>query len=373
MSKRRLRVLVIRNAWQQDAGGAEQYALNLCVALEHAGHLPLLITKVRDIVEKSKIGRIPYRMGSWRDNQEWSRSYWFRYPLTVLWYLWIIVRHRIDIVHPQSRDDFIFATKAAKLLRKRVVWTDHADLKYILAPNYAPRLRSWVLQTAQKADAIICVSESEKRTILAVAPQLANLQVIHNGVFVPHVLQVATKTNQYIVGTNARLVPSKGIAELLEAFALLDNSRWDLWLLGGFSGNKKTYQQLARKLGITKQVKFLGYHNNPNDFVAAMDIFVHASYHEAFSLAVIEAAMLGKPIIATQVGGTPEIIDNQCGILIPPKDREALHAALKQLIKDPQHRQELGALAKNKAIRQFDFQRLVEEKLLLIYKRGKKS
>src|SRR4051794_638268 len=122
-----LRVLIIRNAYQKDAGGAEQYALNLADTLQTAGHSPILVTKVQKIHQKSKEVKITCISGPWHDTQEWDRWYYLRYPLFTLWYIWTILRYRIDVVHPQSRDDFVFATRAAKFLRKRVVWTDHAD------------------------------------------------------------------------------------------------------------------------------------------------------------------------------------------------------------------------------------------------------
>ena len=367
--KKSLRVLIIRNAYQQDAGGAEQYALNLAVALRVAGHQPVLVTKVRKILDKCRQFGIPHIAGKWRDTQGWDRWYYLKYPLFTLWYMYIILWHRIDVVHPQSRDDFVFATRAAHILGRRVVWTDHSDLKYILnaVNHYNPRMRGWIIKASKHVSAIVCASQSEKHSIEAVAPDLPKLTVIHNGVFVPENVHPVEKTTDLVVGTNARLVPAKGIAELLEGFAGLKTKKADLWLLGGVSGNEAKYRRLTAKLEVSKQVHFLNYVNNPNDYVAAMDIFVHASYHEAFSLAIIEAAMLGKPIIATNVGGTSEIIDEKCGILIEPKSPEAITEAIKTFIKDKPAREKLGQAAQKKAMYAFDFQKTVERKIIPLY------
>ncbi len=364
-----LRVLIIRNAYQRDAGGAEQYALNLAIALQTAGHKPYLVTKVKKILEKCQAQNIPGIRGKWHDSQKWDRWYYLRYPLFVLWYTYIILRYRIDVVHPQSRDDFVFATRAAKLLGKKVIWTDHADLKYVLdAKNhYNPRMRGWVIKTSWLAEHIICVSHSEAAAVKAVASELPKLRVIHNGVFVPKHIKPAKKTNRAVVGTNARLVPAKGIGELIEGFAGVKNDGVDLWLLGGTSGSRAKYQALAKKYKVAQRVHIFGYVSNPNDYVAAMDVFVHASYHEAFSLAIIEAAMLGRPIIATNVGGTPEIINKSCGILIEPKNAGAITGALQILLADKIRRQKLGQAAKRKAMKDFDFQKIVGTKILPIY------
>lgn len=369
MAKKSLRILVIRNAYQQDAGGAEQYALNLAIALKSVGHKPLLVTKVRKIHEKGKDDNIKVISGPWHDTQKWDRWYYLRYPLFTLWYMCLIVRHRIDVVHPQGRDDFVFATRAAALLGRKVVWTDHADLKYVLdsVNHYNPRMRGWVIKASKKASAILVASGNEKIEIEVVAPDIPPLTVIHNGVFRPVDIQPVAKTNEIIIGTNARLVPAKGIAELIEGFAKLNRKDTDLWLVGGKSGNLDKYQRLVKKLGISKQVVFWDYVNNPHDVVAAMDIFVHASYHEAFSLAIIEAAMLGKPIVATRVGGTPEIIDKTCGILIEPRNPQAISDALKLLIKDEGMRASLGKEAEKKARSHFDFEKIVKDKILPLY------
>lgn len=363
------RVLIIRNAYQKDTGGAEQYAFNLAKALKNAGMVPFVVTKHKAIHEKCHVEGIKTIRGVWYEKQEWDRKYYLRFLYTTLWYIWIILTRRIDVVHPQSRDDFVFATDAARICRKKVIWTDHADLKYIMdrVNHPHPRMQAWIADAARYVSNIICVSHSEKQSISTVAPEFKEkLVIIHNGVFVPkNVVPVDKK--HFVIGTNARLVPEKGIGELIEAFAKLKNIDSELWLLGGLSGNKNMYQDQAKKLGVSNRVRFLGYVKNPNDYVAAMDIFVHASYHEAFSLAIIEACMLGRPIIATAVGGTPEIITKNTGILIQPKNVKELHAALALLIENPEKATALGMAAQELAHKSFDFQTLVDKKLIPLY------
>jgi len=365
-----MRVLIIRNAYQQDAGGAEQAALNLGLALQDAGHHALLVTNVSKILAKARDLNLPAIHGPADKERGWNRWYYLRYPLSVGWYCWLILIKKIDVVHPQSRDDFVFASRAAALLGKPVVWTDHADLKYALdaVNHFNPRMRGWLIRASQLARAIICVSQAEVTAIKAVAPELKNLRVIHNGVFVPRGVKPVAKTNKWVVGSNARLQPSKGIAELIEGFAGLQRKDVDLWLVGGASGNLAKYQALAKKLGVAERVRFFDYVNNPLDYVAAMDIFIHASYDEAFSLAIVEAGMLGRPIIATNVGGTPEIIDDKTGVLIEPRSAAAITAALRQLLADPKLRDKLGQAAQARAVRDFDLQKIVTDKIVPLYK-----
>ncbi len=366
---KRQRVLIIRNAYPQDTGGAEQYAFNLALALKRAGHVPIVVTKHAKIREKCRAESIKSILGIWYEKQEWNRLYYFRFYTTSLWYMWLILRYRIEVVHPQSRDDFVFATNAGHLLGKKVVWTDHADLKYLMdrVNHRHPRMQAWLLSAAAKSNAILCVSKSEETSILIVAPELkSKLRVVYNGVFRPEIIS-KIPTKKFIIGTNARLVKEKGIAELIEAFAGLKKPNLELWLLGGLSGNELHYAGLAKKYGVENSVKFLDYVPNPYDYMASMDIFVHVSYHEAFSLALIEACMLARPIIATKVGGTPEIINEKTGILVPPKDSLAIQKALEKLIGSPELAKQLGRTAQASALNNFDFQKIVEANIIPIY------
>jgi glycosyltransferase involved in cell wall biosynthesis len=366
-----VRALLIRNAYQKDTGGAEQYAFNLALALKNEHITPIVVTKHQDIVDRCRKAKIASIRGVWYEKQEWDRFYYIRRLYTTLWYVWIILSRRIDVVHPQSRDDFVFATAAAKLCRKPVIWTDHADLKYILdrVNHPHPRMQNWILRAASYASRILCVSHSEHESISKVAPEIVNkLSVVYNGVFTPSGLRPVT-TDKFVIGTNARLVPAKGIAELIEAFATSTKKPAELWLLGGYSNNLKKYQLLAKDLGVDTRIRFIGYVHNPNDYVASMNIFVHASYHEAFSLAIIEAAMLGKTIIATNVGGTPEIIqNNKTGLLIEPKSSRQISSALQTLLHDQELGDRLAKNAQERARAEFDFQQIVHDKIVTLYK-----
>jgi glycosyltransferase involved in cell wall biosynthesis len=262
-----LRVLIIRNAYQQDTGGAEQYAFNLALALKNAGHVPFVVTKHKSIHDKCTAEGIHSIEGKWYERQEWGKNYYLRYLFMPLWYCWLIIRHRISLVHPQSRDDFVFATNGARLLRKPVIWTDHADLKYILdrVNHFHPRMQSWILTAVKKTRRIIVVSKSEMQAIVAVAPELkSKLVLVYNGVFLPTGFKAIPKTNKFIIGTNARLVPSKGIGELIEAFSRLRRKDTDLWIIGGHSGNFEKYSKVASELKIANQVHLFGYVKYPD-------------------------------------------------------------------------------------------------------------
>jgi glycosyltransferase involved in cell wall biosynthesis len=371
----RMNVLLIRNAYQKDTGGAEQYLFNLGLAVKNSGHHPIVVTKHEAILKKCNEKNISNSKGLWYEKQSWDRLYYLRALYTSAWYIYVIISRRIDIVHPQSRDDFVFATWAARILRKNVFWTDHGDLKFLLdRKNHPhPRMQKWLLACANYTRKIICTSDSEKQKIIEVASELkGKLTAIHNGVFPIYAPLPAHKTKP-VIGAISRLVPDKGIKEILEAFSKLVNFDGELWLVGSLSGNGEFYKSLATKLGVANRVKFVGYVNNSDNYLAQMDYFVHASYHESFGIAVAEACMAGLPIVATNVGGIPEIVEsNVSGLLVPPKNSALLTEALQELISKSELASKLGQNAKKRAIENFDFQKIVEEQIIPLYKEALK-
>lgn len=362
------RCLLIRNSWGY--GGAENYAANLAIVLKQEGYTPIVVTRVNEIAARCLKNEIDCIKGPWYKKQGWGRIYFFLYPLTTAWYVYILLRYKIDVVHPQSRDDFIFATRAARILRRPVIWTDHADLKYVVAPGASSKLIKLTLENAHYTRGIVAVSHSEKKEILKACPNFPKLIVIHNGVLlnnVPHTTPSTASDRQVILGSTSRLVDSKGIEELIAAYAGVKTGvKTELWLVGSGEDEQK-YKSLAKKLKIEHTVKFLGFQDNVWSYLSKMDIFIHPSYHEAFSLSVVEACAAAKAIIATNVGGTPEIINSSCGILIPPKTVEPLSAAMKIMIEDKSLRQKLGESAYQRAINNFDFEKLCRTELFPLY------
>ena len=101
------------------------------------------------------------------------------------------------------------------------------------------------------------------------------------------------------------------------------------------------------------------------------DIFVHPSYLEGFSISLLEAAMLGKPIIACNVGGNPELIgDGQNGVLIPPRDMVSLTSAMHKLAGDKALREKLGQQARKTYEKRFALEKIVKQQYIPLYEKS---
>lgn len=156
----------------------------------------------------------------------------------------------------------------------------------------------------------------------------------------------------------ASLTPQKGHETLLQAAAELRHRRPAMqYLLVGSGPLLASLEQLAQQLGIADRVRFFGPRRDVAQILAASDIFALASNWEGFGLVVAEAGSTGLPVVASAVGGIPEIVeDGKTGLLVPPGNPQALAAALERLAARPEEARALGAAGRARIIEQFDIQ-----------------
>ena len=122
----------------------------------------------------------------------------------------------------------------------------------------------------------------------------------------------------------------------------------------------------ARDLGLGDRVLFTGAREDVPELLASFDVFAFPSLFEGLCVAVIEAQAAGVPVVATPVGGIREtVVDGETGVLVPPRDAEALAAAILRLLEHPDEGRRLAAEARRRVHARFSEQRMVEETLSL--------
>jgi glycosyltransferase involved in cell wall biosynthesis/peptidoglycan/xylan/chitin deacetylase (PgdA/CDA1 family) len=146
------------------------------------------------------------------------------------------------------------------------------------------------------------------------------------------------------IGAVARLSPEKGLDRLVEAFARVRNARPAAQLtLVGDGPERARLESLAARLGLGGSVIFTGRQENVRPWLAGFDVFALPSLTEGIPLALLEAMAVGVPVVASDVGGIPEVVNSPaCGRLVPPGDRGALEEALTELLGNPGARDALG-------------------------------
>jgi glycosyltransferase involved in cell wall biosynthesis len=272
---------------------------------------------------------------------------------SVLYLGWLILRERVALVHTNT-GVILPAALAAWLTQRPHIWHLHEKFSEEF-PNLWGFFGPFILRFSNR---VFCVSTSIARQF----PPNSKIQVLYNGLdlqeFVVNPAQVEGWRQKYtdeqyttLIGVIGRISPRKGQSVFLEASARLKTEGYDniRYLIVGdaFAGNEPVVDQLHTFVNthdLVEDVQFVGFVAQPEPLIAALDLLVLPSIlPEAFPTIVLEAMALGVPVIATNVGGTVEQIeDGVSGLLIPPNEPTAIATAIKCLLKDSDLRDKLG-------------------------------
>lgn len=210
------------------------------------------------------------------------------------------------------------------------------------------------------ADAIIAVSEF-------IAHQLPGKQVhvVYSGVrSSEHIHRTRSNPRDSLtIGTACRIIEAKGVRELISAFAGLNRQFPSLRLeVAGAGPEQEILFKAAQEQGIARAVRFLGWVDDLRPVLRAWDVFALPSYEEALPIAILEAMAEGLPVVATDVGGIPELVENErTGFLVRPGDVDGLRMALRRLVESSDLRREFGDQGRLRAEAKFSVQKMVTE------------
>jgi len=155
-----------------------------------------------------------------------------------------------------------------------------------------------------------------------------------------------------LIGTVANLFPRKGYEVMLRALPAIRASAPDMHYLIVGSGDamyEKALHALVHDLGLEGRVHFGGFQESVYPCLAAMDVYAHPAIMEGFGIAVLEAMAMRKPVVATRTGGLPEIVlDGETGVLVPPRDPDALARAVVDLLREKTRRAALGKAGRDR-------------------------
>jgi glycosyltransferase involved in cell wall biosynthesis len=304
-----------------------------------------LLTPDTDGVIPPRLATVDFRMPGL------NGAVWLRFFFHLCW---VIYRHQVDIIHVNSYVPGNYARLAGALMQTPIIidhW--HGFTRFTKKRRLICRLLGRV------TDLSIAVSQGVKDYLVEqVGLDPAGVRVVPNGVDMaaidaarpgPAVRQeLGLPEDVPVIGLVGRLDHwGKGHKELFTAMANLKDRYPCHALIVGGGRREAEMRELAADLGLAGQAHFLGQRQDVPDLLKAMDIFVLPSYSEGLSLALLEAMAAGLPVIATAVGGTPEVVtDGVTGLLVPPRDPEALAGALERLLADPAGARALGNKAR---------------------------
>ncbi|HHT9112847.1 MAG TPA: glycosyltransferase family 4 protein [Candidatus Wunengus sp. YC65] len=270
------------------------------------------------------------------------------YALLRLYFL--ILRGRYDIVHCHTSKGGFIGRLAARLANvKCIIYSPHGDIFEGYFGKIKTRFFIWLERfSARFTDKIITLTKSGiEPYIKAGIGQKSQFDYIYNGVDIESLRkrkvdriqkrqELGIENEYFLIVTAGRLVPVKGQTYLISALAQvitkIPNIRLvflgDGELRGELSGQVKT-------LGLEKQVLFLGMRSDVPEIISCGDLFVLPSVNEGFGVVLLEAMVMKCPIVATNVGGVPEVVlDGETGILVPSGDPVQLAEGIVRLLRD---------------------------------------
>lgn len=266
-----------------------------------------------------------------------------RFFLSSAWALAYSCATGIPLLHVEHGSDFVHLSSAPRNRAARI---------------YDLTLGRLVLR---HANAVVAISQAAADFVKDLGGREA--QVIYRGVdherydaVEPSAELSALAAGRSVAMFIGRLIDGKGVDDLIEAFARLREPNALLCIVGD-GPRRANLEALARRYGLADRCVFLGYREEADALalIRACDIVVNPSYTEGLPTSVLEAALMSKAVLATNVGGTPEIVaDGHGGMLLKPHDIDGLHSGLAQLLADPDLRQRLGSAARAEAAGRFD-------------------
>lgn len=268
-----------------------------------------------------------------------------------------IAAHRPQIIHAHNATSLHYAAAGKKLTGAKLVFTDHG---VVVMRQPSP----WEIRAT---DALVAVSEQTATDHGTAYGRPLHFNVIHNGVEASLPRRTRGEMRRELrlpdgitVVNVARLEPVKGHDTLIKALAILQHGGTPVNLLiAGDGSEREALEQMARKCGLTpERVRFLGFRTDVPDLLTAADLFALSSRDEGLPLALLEAMVHKLPIVATAVGGVPELVTHgKHGFVIPPQSPEAMAEAIGTLAHDPDLCRRMGEAGARHVTESFSFSR----------------
>ena len=280
---------------------------------------------------------------------------------------------RYDLLYANSQKALVIGAVAALLARRPLVW----HLRDIItADHFSPARRRLAVGLAnRRAACVICNSEATAEAFVEAGGAPEKVRVVYNGISsapfdalseddVAQARLALGVADAPMIGVFSRLAQWKGQHVLLEALAYLPEAH-ALLVGDALFAEDQVYagalREQAASLGVTERVHFLGFRDDVPLLMKACDVVVHTSVApEPFGRVLVEGALAGRPVVATDAGGAPEVInDGETGYLVPPGDAQALAEKLRALLADHALTKRIAEAGRQRALDHFSEEAMV--------------
>lgn len=338
--------------------GAQKHLLGLVKGLYGKGHSVGIVClgKIDAPIVKDLIN-IPIH--TFKMDCIWQLSFWLSFFRLAK----LLSKEKPIIVHTYLNTSNVFGVLAAKIAHVPIVISSRRDLG--LGGFRSKLIEKLEIFTAGLSDKIICVSEAiRKKVIVNEHLDATKTFVIPNGI---DVNQSSVKNSfvinegEFVVGIVGNLFWVKGHKEFIEATRLvlkqIPNTKF---LVIGEGALKESLQLSVASYQIQDKVIFLGKRNDIPELLSIMDVSVNASYSEGMSNTILESMAAGVPVVATAVDGNLEtVINGETGLFVPPKDPQAMAAAIINILRNRELAKQMGQNARKLVEERFSLQQMV--------------
>ncbi len=344
-NEKHLKIAVL--ATVTDFGGAERVVLSL---IEHINNdkfdlVPIIFTNPRS-ADNAFFNRLD-RLGK-KYYKVFVDSYKLKYLnpfVNILDAYKLLNKHKFDLIHTHGYRSDVIGIFLAKLMGLPVISTCHGFISNDLHLSLYNRLDRFILRFVHK---IIAVSDGIKCELIGSGINESRIIVLQNAVNGSYSNESFARNrqairascgiaeNDFVVGYVGRLSEEKGVKYLIEAISTLNRYGTLLKLLIiGEGQQRKNLEDLVKKTNIEDSVIFAGFQNDIEKWLPAMDAFVLPSLTEGTPVSLLEAMAYGIPVIASSVGGVPDVVDSRRnGLLVSPGKPEEISNAIRLLYKD---------------------------------------
>lgn len=304
-------------------GGTEKYVLSLISALKPNQCL-LVYSTPGPFLEKFKQLNIKTYQVRMNHPFDWKASYEIKK---------IVQKERVDIIHTQFlRENYIALFSKIFGAKVKVIWTYHVEVEM------SPLLKMCNTILTRFNHSIICVSSFMKKQLSTKGVAKKKIEVIYNGIADPYIKQTSINNATKQIAVIGRISKEKGheflIKGLVKLRQIAPKLDWHCNIIGT-GPLKESIQKQVHKEKLTERISFKGYRDNIIEEYHKNDLIVIPSENESLSYVAIEALALKRPVVATNVGGLPEVIKHdKTGRLVKYGDIDTLAETLQRLLED---------------------------------------
>lgn len=352
-------------------GGVEKYVIDIANRLDRQKFIPVIFTF-------KKGGPLKQHLESDITVHEFNKRKG-NDPVFPFHLAGLLKKEAVDVLHSNNWSTFVESVIARKIAAIPVLLHAQHGIEKNEAKQESPRKRFFRNRlrfiSSLMCDCVVVVSQATRDFVCKEwGTSTQKVTLIYNGVDVDSFLQrdiegeqlrssLQISKDDIVIGSVGRLMPVKNYPCLVKAFSKISSSQDNVRLMLIGDGNQYgELRRLANSMGLDDKVIFLGQRSDVKKLLSVLDIFVLPSFSEGVSLALLEAMAAEIPVVATNVGGNPEVvIPGENGLLVPSNNETELANALMSLVDNKEKRSELALAAHDRVANHFCLKRMVEE------------